>query len=104
MAERTEAQKKQLEEARKKAAEVNKNNNYSSKKNRLWGDIIRKLAVQEDYKRLHEIAYALYAKASEGDMTAIKELGDRLDGKAVQELKGDSESPIIIKVNTGIDD
>jgi len=104
MAERTEAQKKALEEAQKKAAEANKGNNHSSKQNRLWGNIIRKLAVQEDYKRLHEIAYALYAKAAEGDMTAIKELGDRLDGKAVQELKGDSESPVIIKVHTGIED
>jgi len=102
--ERSESQKKQLEEARKKAAEKNKGNTHSSKKNRIWGDIIRKLAVQEDYKRLHEIAHALYTKASEGDMTAIKELGDRLDGRAVQELKGDSESPVIIKVNTGIED
>ena len=83
MAERTEAQKKQLEEAQKKAAEANKGNKNSSKTNRMWGDIIRKLAVQEDYKRLHEIAHALYAKAAEGDMSAIKELGDRIDGKSV---------------------
>ena len=102
MAERTEAQKKQLEEAQKKAAEANKGNKTSSKQNRVWGNIIRKLAVQEDYKRLHEIAHALYEKAAEGDMSAIKELGDRLDGKSVSttELTGadGSELPLGITV------
>lgn len=90
MAERTEAQQKQLEEAQKKAHEANKGNKHASRTNRVWGDIIRKLAVQEDYKRLHEIAHALYEKAAEGDMSAIKELGDRLDGKSVSttELTG----------------
>jgi hypothetical protein len=106
MAERTEAQKKVLEEAQKKAAEANKGNKNSSKENRLWGKIIRKLAVQEDHKRLHEIANALYDKAKEGDVSAIKELGDRLDGKVVQEnqVSGNSEHPITIQVVTGIDD
>lgn len=55
----------------------------SSKNNRMWGNIIKKLAVQEDYKRLHIIAEALYEKASDGDLGAIKEIGDRLDGKAI---------------------
>lgn len=55
----------------------------SSKNNRMWGNIIKKLAVQEDYRRLHVIAEALYEKASDGDLGAIKEIGDRLDGKAI---------------------
>ena len=65
-------------------------NTNSSKTNRIWGNIIRKLAVQEDYKRLHAIAEKLYEKAAEGDLGAAKEIGDRLDGKAVatQELTG----------------
>jgi hypothetical protein len=73
----------QLALAREKAAEANKGNKHSSKENRIWGNIIRKLAVQEDYRRLHAIAEKLYEKAAEGDMTAVKELGDRLDGKSV---------------------
>ena len=58
-------------------------NTNSSKEKRIWGNIIKKLAVQEDYKRLHIIAEALYEKASDGDLGAIKEIGDRLDGKAI---------------------
>ena len=104
MTDRTDAQKQQLEEAREKAREVNKGNNYSSKQNRMWGNIVRKLAVQEDYKRLHEVANALYEKAAEGDISAIKELGDRLDGRVKQKVSGDSDSPVIVKVITGIDD
>lgn len=95
----------QLTLAREKAAHANKGNKNSSKENRLWGSIIRKLAIQEDYKRLHMLAEKLYEKAGEGDMSAIKELGDRLDGKSLQENKvtGDSDEPVVIKIVTGIE-
>lgn len=65
-------------------------NTNSSKNNRIWANTIRKLAIQEDYRRIHAIAEKLYEKAAEGDLGAIKEVGDRLDGKAVatQELTG----------------
>jgi hypothetical protein len=65
-------------------------NTNSNKNNRIWANTIRKLAVQEDYRRIHAIAEKLYEKAIEGDLGAIKEVGDRLDGKAVaiQELTG----------------
>ena len=47
-----------------------------------------------------------YEKAADGDMNAIKEIGDRLDGKAMQENKisGDADAPLLIQVVTGIDD
>jgi len=65
-------------------------NTNSSKSNRIWANTIRKLAIQEDYKRIHAIAEKLFEKAAEGDLGAMKEVGDRLDGKAVatQELTG----------------
>ncbi len=71
-------------------------NTNSSKEKRIWGNIIRKLAIQEDYRRLHAMAEKLYEKAAEGDLGAIKEVGDRLDGKAVatQELTGPDGSDL----------
>ena len=65
-------------------------NTNSSKNNRIWANTIRKLAIQEDYKRIHVIAEKLFEKAAEGDLGAMKEVGDRLDGKAIatQELTG----------------
>lgn len=52
------------------------------------------------------MANALFEKAAEGDIGAIKELGDRLDGKAQQEnvVSGDQDNPVMIQVVTGIDD
>jgi hypothetical protein len=58
-------------------------NTNSNKNNRIWANTIRKLAVQEDYKRIHVIAEKLFEKAAEGDLGAMKEVGDRLDGKAI---------------------
>ena len=65
-------------------------NTNSNKNNRIWANTIRKLAIQEDYKRIHAIAEKLFEKAAEGDLGATKEIGDRLDGKAIatQELTG----------------
>ena len=65
---------------------------------------MRKLAVQEDYKRIHNVAEALFKKAEDGDIAAIRELGDRIDGKAEQTITGDSDQPITIIVKTGIED
>ena len=81
-----------------------KGNKNSSKENRVWGKTIKKLAIQEDYKRIHKVAEALFRKAEDGDIAAIKELGDRLDGKASQEITGDSDAPITVIVRTGIDE
>jgi len=65
-------------------------NTNSNKNNRIWANTIRKLAIQEDYKRIHAIAEKLFENAQEGDLGAIKEIGDRLDGKSVatQEITG----------------
>ena len=79
-------------------------NKNSLKDNRVWGKTVKKLAIQEDYKRIHKVAEALFRKAEDGDVAAIKELGDRIDGKSQQEITGNSDQPITIVVKTGIDD
>lgn len=53
----------------------------------LWGDAIRraiKRREEKDPKALERLAEVLLSKCDVGDMGAIKELGDRLDGKAPQ--------------------
>lgn len=52
---------------------------------------------------LAEVAEKLIGKALEGDMSAIKELGDRIDGKSVQpmDIKGDLKTNVIYNV-TGL--
>ena len=89
--------------AAERSSEVNKGNNYSSKSNRLWAETLRRAVVQSDAERLRQIAEALIDKAASGDVSAIKELGDRIDGKSVAttELTGvdGSNLPISIGIN-----
>jgi hypothetical protein len=58
-----------------------------NKKANIWFNAIQraiKRREESDPQALERLADVLLNKASEGDMAAIKELGDRLDGKAVQ--------------------
>lgn len=53
-------------------------------------------ALGDDSKALRGIARSLIAAASEGKMDAIKEIGDRMDGKAAQAIiGGDNDDPEI---------
>lgn len=58
--------------------------NQNAKEGRIWRDTLRRALLAEDGKHLRRIADALVAKASEGDVPAIKEIGDRIDGKVAQ--------------------
>lgn len=68
------------------APEGNKN---SSKINRLWADTIKRKAKQNP-ERMGRIVDKLFDKAEDGDLAAMREIGDRIDGKAVAttELSG----------------
>lgn len=56
-----------------------------------WAQALTSAVLVEDpatrRRRLDAIAERLIAKAEEGDIQAIKELGDRLDGKPTQALE-----------------
>jgi hypothetical protein len=49
-------------------------------------------AADDDSEVLQAVALALVAKAKEGDVQAIKEIADRMDGKVTQPIGGDEES------------
>jgi hypothetical protein len=57
----------------------------------------------EDHKALRRIALALMEKAACGDVQAIKEIADRLDGKVPQGHGQDEElGPIQTTIVTGV--
>jgi hypothetical protein len=78
------------------AAPVGNNN---ATKNKYWSDALRKYITQNP-QELEEAAKALFQKAKEGDVAAMREIGDRLEGKAAQSVtvSGDDEKPLITKV------
>lgn len=63
------------------------NKNASNSGRTQWRDAIRK-ALAKDKKALERVATRLIKAAKDGDMQAIKELGDRLDGKPTQTVNG----------------
>jgi hypothetical protein len=71
--------------------------NNNNKKNRPFAEAINRAIAQDDGKRLRLIAEALLTKAADGDISAIKELADRTDGKVAQaiDVGGQPDNPFI---------
>jgi hypothetical protein len=58
--------------------------NQNGKKGKLFYNQLRIALVQEDSRKLRTIAQKLVDAAEQGEPWAIKEVIDRVDGKAVQ--------------------
>lgn len=65
------------------------------RKDSPWRDAImravKRATAGSDAQALEKVADAVVAAAIAGDMTAAKEIGDRLDGKPIQAIEGSSE-------------
>lgn len=82
--------------------------NQNATKSKLWRDALdRRLrdydkgkgdSKIEHYWALQAIADKLIEAALEGDMQAIKEIGDRVDGKAVQAIANEDETGFRIRI------
>ena len=79
--------------------------NQNAKKGRAWAEAIRR-AIREKYEgedyeaKLAQLAARLVDEADAGDMQALKEIGDRIDGKPSQSLDvgSDPDRPLVQKV------
>lgn len=58
--------------------------NTLAAKSKLFDGVLRRAIEQDDGKRIRACAEKLLTLASEGEPWAVKELIDRLDGRAVQ--------------------
>ena len=76
--------------------------NKNATKNRPWAEAINRALLAEDGKGLRKLAERLIDKASEGDVTALKEIGDRMDGKALQAITGADGGAVKVEVVTGV--
>jgi hypothetical protein len=49
-------------------------------------------------QRLRNAAEALLTAAASGDLAAIRELGDRLDGKSIQEIAAQVDASVTVEI------
>ena len=63
--------------------------NKNATKNKIWSDAVRKAITQGE--NINLLAAALVEKALAGDISALKEIGDRLEGKPTQQIDQNTE-------------
>jgi hypothetical protein len=74
--------------------------NQNASKGKRFASVLEKRI--EELKAMDGIVDALITKALEGDMPAIKEVADRLDGKPRQQVDlggQDGENPLVTAIN-----
>ena len=74
--------------------------NKNATKNKVWIAAINRAVSQDDGKKLRAAAEKLLDLAADGDIAAIRELGDRLDGKSHQStsISNEDGTPILTGV------
>ena len=77
-------------------------NTYSNKENRMPTERLR-MELSQNPEKIKKIVVALIDKAITGDMSAIKEVFDRVDGKVVNQVNAEISDNRPIYVVTGID-
>ena len=75
-------------------------NQNATKQQRRWGEALSRAIAQDDGKRLRDAAEKLLDLAAAGEAWAVKELGDRLDGKPAQSVSigNDEDKPFVTKI------
>ncbi len=80
-----------------------------AKPDKIWSDalrraVFRKSDTDKGKKRIEVMADKCARMAESGDMAAIREIGDRLDGKSPQysEIAGAGGAPLTLVVETGV--
>ena len=74
--------------------------NRNAAKAKVWTAAIQRALerrVSERRAALDELADKLLDMCAEGDLGALKELGDRLEGKPTQTIAGDDEAPVVLR-------
>mgnify|MGYP003110318975 CR=1 FL=1 len=73
-------------------------------KNKLWKETLNRAVLAKDGEALRRIADALIDKAGQGDVAAIKELGDRIDGKVINEIDMNGNVDLVVELVRWEDD
>ncbi len=70
--------------------------NNNAGKNKAWSDAVRKALIQSK-GGIAGAAKQLVKLANSGDLSALKEIGDRLDGRPAQAVQADVGGTVTIE-------
>ena len=84
-----------MEQTRKRGAPKGNKNGAHDKP---WASALRRALLADDGKQLRAIADRVVVKAVEGDMQAVKEIGERMDGKAIQPIAADVDMTLTVEI------
>jgi len=66
--------------------------NNNAGKNKIWSDALRKeLTGNQNAAKLRKLAKSLITMAEDGNIQAMKEIGDRIEGKPAQVIEGSGD-------------
>ncbi len=65
---------------------------------REWDAVLRRAALRNSAKGLNDAAEALLSQCAAGDVGAIKELGERIDGKVAQAIDANLSGDLTITI------
>lgn len=68
------------------------------KHEKVWRAALDRAVIQDDGKRVRAAAEKLLDLAASGEPWAVKELGDRLDGKAVQPVEAEVDATLTVNL------
>ena len=79
------------------------NRNAAGKAKHPITDILRRIAFEDDARRLHELGNVIWSMALGGDLPAAQVLLERLDGKMRQVITHESsdDAPLVIHLAAG---
>ena len=87
---------------KKAISKANKGNDYSSKEKRMPTERLR-MELKQNPEKVKKMMVALIDKAISGDMAAIREVFDRVDGKVETNVRAEVVDNSPVYVITGID-
>lgn len=65
---------------------------------REWKSAIRRVALRNKAEQLNKAAEALVNAAAAGDLQALKEFGDRFEGKVPQNVEADIDAKLTVEI------
>lgn len=85
-----------------------KNPGGNKGQDKLWSDAVRRAVNRaqkgKKTKRLEILADKLLDEGEAGNIAALKEIGDRLDGRPAQAIFSEEDHPLRVLITTGVPD